>query len=69
MEVHKELPIEALVYLTGECNYGGRVTDSQDRRLLICLLKTIYNKLINDKTKPEKMGNFFLLTSTVFAKW
>ncbi|CAL4065768.1 unnamed protein product, partial [Meganyctiphanes norvegica] len=38
------LPIEALVYLTGECNYGGRVTDARDRRLLHCLLTKFYNK-------------------------
>uniref|UniRef100_A0A7S2LWX2 Uncharacterized protein n=1 Tax=Zooxanthella nutricula TaxID=1333877 RepID=A0A7S2LWX2_9DINO len=37
-----ETPIAALNYLTGECNYGGRVTEAMDRRLLATLLKKYY---------------------------
>ncbi|KAK3881286.1 hypothetical protein Pcinc_014272 [Petrolisthes cinctipes] len=44
------LPLEALVYLVGECNYGGRVTDSRDRRLLLCLLTKFFNQeIVNDE--------------------
>lgn len=35
----QDIPFEALKYLTAECNYGGRVTEKQDRRLIVTLLE------------------------------
>jgi dynein heavy chain len=36
------IPWEALNYMVAEANYGGRVTDPKDRRLIKILLKQFY---------------------------
>ena len=48
---YDHLPLEALAYLCGQCNYGGRVTDDWDRRLLLSLLSIYYKTdTVNDDT-------------------
>ena len=42
LEEQEEIPWDAMVYLTGHINYGGRVTDDWDRKCLLSILKRFY---------------------------
>ncbi|XP_062847578.1 dynein axonemal heavy chain 3 [Trichomycterus rosablanca] len=60
LDEYEEIPLEALTYLTGECNYGGRVTDDKDRRLLLSLLSTFYSwDLIHHHSYSLCEGNIY----------
>ena len=52
----------ALSYLTADCNYGGRITDINDRRLIISLLARFYNDQVVDTPgcSLSQCGNYSL---------
>ncbi|XP_023932407.1 dynein heavy chain 3, axonemal [Lingula anatina] len=58
---YEEPPLEALIYLTGECNYGGRVTDDRDRRLIKSLLQIFYCKdmIFDDNYKFSESSLYY----------
>ena len=43
---HEEIPWDALLFLNGEINYGGRVTDDRDRTCLMSVLSMLYTPKI-----------------------
>lgn len=60
-EYPEETPFKALRYLTAECNYGGRVTDDQDRRTLNTILDAIYcPAFLEDVHAFSESGNFIV---------
>ncbi|KAM4697749.1 dynein axonemal heavy chain 3 [Rhinophrynus dorsalis] len=60
---YQEVPFEALTYLTGECNYGGRVTDDKDRRLLLSILSIFYSKDIQQDKYSLSPGDTYYVPS------
>ncbi|XP_071807320.1 dynein axonemal heavy chain 12-like isoform X1 [Asterias amurensis] len=58
---YDDVQYDAITYLTGECNYGGRVTDDRDRRCLLTILADfILPKVVHDpKHKFSPSGNYY----------
>ncbi|RNA22875.1 dynein heavy chain axonemal [Brachionus plicatilis] len=56
MDSYEKVQFDALTYLTGECNYGGRVTDVHDRRLINSLLNVFYCENVIDNENYSYFG-------------
>ncbi|KAM9785999.1 dynein axonemal heavy chain 12-like [Neosynchiropus ocellatus] len=65
---YDEVPFEAISYLTGECNYGGRVTDDWDRRLLLTMLANFYNQDVIEKPRYmfSPSGDYYAPPKTAY---
>jgi dynein heavy chain len=61
VDENEHTPFAALKYVTGECNYGGRVTDDKDRRLLNTLLDKIYCEASLTVGRPLSSSGVYLI--------
>jgi dynein heavy chain len=60
LEEQDEVPYAALVYVTGQINYGGRVTDDLDRRCLMSILKKYYlPDILDDSYRFTPSGTYY----------
>mmetsp|Transcript_40474 Transcript_40474/g.77355 ORF Transcript_40474/g.77355 Transcript_40474/m.77355 type:complete len:681 (+) Transcript_40474:420-2462(+) len=60
LEEQEVIPWQALSYVIGEINYGGRVTDDLDRRCLLSILRQyLLPDVLNDDYRFSKSGTYF----------
>lgn len=65
LEEQKDVPWDALQYVVGHINYGGRVTDDWDRRCLISILDQYINpSVLEDDFKLSKSGIYYIPTES-----
>eukprot|EP00892_Ulva_mutabilis_P009854 jgi/Ulvmu1/7240/UM035_0027.1 len=60
LDEYDQVPYDTLSYTAGECNYGGKVTDSHDRRILMVILADFYRpEILQDGYKFSESGTYF----------
>lgn len=60
LETHVDVPWDALRFVTGFINYGGRVTDDKDRRCLIAILsKFCQSRILEDEYAFSPSGVYY----------
>jgi dynein heavy chain len=58
---YENIPWEALRYMVAEANYGGRVTDANDRVTLNFILEDFYNPSMLKKNNPLCEGKKYFV--------
>lgn len=62
MEDYEEVPYKVLNYVGSEVNYGGRVTDDKDIRLIKTILNTfICKEVMTTGHKFSESGLFYVI--------
>ena len=68
LNTYELIPYEALNYMAAEANYGGRVTDPMDRRLIKIILKNFYSPhIVKDGFKMTSDGVYKILDNPSYA--
>ena len=61
LDEQEDIPWDALLYVTGHINYGGRVTDDWDRVCLISILKKYYTQdILEDGYMLSQSGTYYV---------
>ncbi|KAK3247052.1 hypothetical protein CYMTET_43439 [Cymbomonas tetramitiformis] len=69
LEEQEVIPWEALSYVIGQINYGGRVTDDLDRRCLLSILgQYVLKDVLGDAYRFSKSGKYYAPTEGSLAE-
>ena len=61
LEEQPLIPWDSLRYVIGEVNYGGRVTDSWDRRCIMTILEEYFkNDILDDAYRFSPSGTYYV---------
>jgi dynein heavy chain len=60
LEEQEEVPYDTLRYITGEVNYGGRVTDHWDQRTMNSIIsRLICSEMLDDTYRFDNQGKYY----------
>ncbi|KYK63964.1 putative dynein heavy chain 2 [Toxoplasma gondii TgCatPRC2] len=57
LDSYDEVPYKVLIFLGSKINYGGRVTDDHDKRLIECILQSYVNERLIEEGSAYKFSS------------
>jgi dynein heavy chain len=70
LDEYEDTPFKVLKYTVGEINYGGRVTDDQDRRLIMSILDDYYSpEVLNDDHRFSSSPIYYSVPGENYAAY